>query len=471
MKYYLKILFFGTIIGLISFGCKHSENSDTTSYFGGQIVNPKSSKVYFLKNEKYLDSSLLNKDNIFSFSFKNLDPGLYTFSHGNEYQYVFFEKSDSIIIRLNTWDFDESLVFSGKGAERNNFLMNLFLKNEKEDKLFEPFFNLNPKAFEAKIDSVYKQKITLFKQFKANTTETSAYYKKLVNVAISYPLYRKKENYQFYDKQKLKSNNNPKPDSTFYAYRDKINLNDNSLIYFYPYRNYIFSFFHHNAYKKKASHPESNIALNIMEDIAKSIKGEELKNFYLYMVVSNSYFRYNITYALTDSQRKKALDIFFKNCTNKEMLAEIKQLDFDYNNIKKNAKLFDFKVINTDGVALDASSIYKGKKTVLYFWSKKLINANNLSKRILYLQKQYPRLNFVGINIDDSKGTWLKSAIFKNLVSKNQFQLTQKCVMRNFITAKTPRIILLNNNAIVKNGFTVLWAEDFNKELDLLQKN
>jgi hypothetical protein len=43
--------------------------------------------------------------------------------------------------------------------------------------------------------------------------------------------------------------------------------------------------------------------------------------------------------------------------------------------------------------------------------------------------------------------------------------------MRNFVTAKTPRIILLNNNAIVKNGFTVFWAENFSEELDSLEKN
>ena len=153
------------------------------------------------------------------------------------------------------------------------------------------------------------------------------------------------------------------------------------------------------------------------------------------------------------------------------MLKEIKQLAFDFMNIKKDTKLFNFKVINTEGEKLDAASIFKNKKTVLYFWSKKLINANNLSRRVLYLQKKHLTLNFVGINIDDSKSTWLRSSIFNSLPSKNQFQLAQKCVMRNFITAKTPRIILLNNNSIVKNGFTVFWADSFNKELSILEKN
>ena len=38
------------------------------------------------------------------------------------------------MFRLNTLDFDESLVFTGEGAKKNNYLINLFLEHEKEEK-------------------------------------------------------------------------------------------------------------------------------------------------------------------------------------------------------------------------------------------------------------------------------------------------------------------------------------------------
>jgi len=176
-------------------GCNVNHNASNVAYFGGQIVNPKSPKVFFLKDGKYLDSVTLNKHNKFLFKLKNLKAGLYSFNHGGEYQYVFFNANDSIIIRLNTWDFDESLVFSGKGAERNNFLINLFLNNENEDKVFRSFYKLNPLLFSKKTDSALNKKLNLFKQFKTNNKKTSTYYNKLVKVAISYPLFRKKEDY------------------------------------------------------------------------------------------------------------------------------------------------------------------------------------------------------------------------------------------------------------------------------------
>ncbi|MFK5889352.1 MAG: hypothetical protein QM486_01320 [Flavobacteriaceae bacterium] len=470
MKFYIKIALIISTIVLFLISCSDNK-SDSFSYFGGQIVNPKSTKVYFLKNDKILDSTILKKNNNFLFKLKNLEPGLYTFSHGNEYQYIFFEKNDSIIIRLNTWDFDESLVFSGKGAERNNFLMNLFLNSEKEDKLFRTLYRLPSKDFDAKIDSALQVKNTLFKQFKASTKEESIFFNKLAQVAITYPLYRKKENYPLYHKRQLRTNDYPKINKQFYVFRDNISLNDSSLVYFFPYRNYVTSYLYHKAYEEKYKNSNSNVALNFLENIVNSIQQKKLKNIFLYKFIYESYFRYNITYNLSDSQRKRALQIFNDNCDNPEMLKEIKQLAFDYNNIKKGAKLFNFKVINTNGDKLDTAPIFKNKKTVLYFWSKNLINANNLSRRVMYLKKRYPHLNFIGINIDNSKTTWLKSPIFNTLNAKNQFQLAQKCVMRNFVTARTPRIILLNNNAIVKNGFTVFWAENFSAELDNLEKN
>jgi len=437
MKVILNIVFAILLFFTVT-SCKINNDKFDVSYLGGQIVNPKSSKVYFLKNDKILDSALLNKHNKFLFKLKNLNAGLYSFSHGNEYQYVYFNKNDSIIIRLNTWDFDESLVFSGKGAEGNNFLMNLFLNNEKEDKSFSSFYRLSSDLFNRKIDSVLQIKNNLYKQFKANTKEESDYFNKLVEVVINYPLFRK-----------------------------KINLNDSSLVYFYPFRNYISSYLHHKAYEEKAKYPDSNFSINILNYTSKLINEKQLKNVFLYKFISDSF----INYELTVKQRDSALKIFYKNCTNPEMLKEIKQLAFDYSNIKKGTKLFDFKVINTNGEKLNANSIFKNKKTVLYFWSDKFINANNLSKRITYLKNRYSKLNFIGINIDKSKTDWLKSPVFNTLNAKNQFQLTQKCVMRNFITARTPRIILLNNNAIVKNGFTVFWSRSFNKELDKLEKN
>ena len=125
MKNLLSILILTLIISCTT------TNNKSTIYFGGEIINPKSKYVVLLKDNNVIDTLTLNNQNRYIEKFKSLKEGLYTFKHGNEFQYIYLEPGDSILLRLNTWDFDESLVFTGKGSSKNEFLINLFLQNEK----------------------------------------------------------------------------------------------------------------------------------------------------------------------------------------------------------------------------------------------------------------------------------------------------------------------------------------------------
>ena len=124
---------FLTLIVLAS--CNTTKNDDNATYFGGKIINPKSKYVTLFSMEKIIDTLFLDKNNSFLGKLENLNEGLYYFIHGNENQYIYLEPKDSLMLRLNTWDFDESLVFAGKGAERNNILIDCFLEEEKDDKI------------------------------------------------------------------------------------------------------------------------------------------------------------------------------------------------------------------------------------------------------------------------------------------------------------------------------------------------
>jgi len=48
-------------------------------------------------------------------------------------KHYLLEEGDSLWVRINAAAFDESIVYSGSGASKNNFLMELFLKQEKEN--------------------------------------------------------------------------------------------------------------------------------------------------------------------------------------------------------------------------------------------------------------------------------------------------------------------------------------------------
>jgi hypothetical protein len=120
-----------------------SDKIINATYFGGKIINPKSNLVVLKTMEKVVDTFFLDSKNKFIGKIEKANEGLYYFSHGDENQYVYIEPNDSLMLRLNTWDFDESLVFVGKGAERNNILIDCFLENENDNKLFYNFNKLD----------------------------------------------------------------------------------------------------------------------------------------------------------------------------------------------------------------------------------------------------------------------------------------------------------------------------------------
>ena len=136
------------------------------AYFGGEIENPKNNFVVFMKNDKVIDTFYLDKDNRFFHKFDSLTPGLYSFKDNAEYQYVFFDKNDSIMVRLNSNDFDNTLMFCGRGDEKNNFMMELFLKDmELKNNMFD-IYEKDEKTFTKYIDSSYQNTSKLYNKRK-----------------------------------------------------------------------------------------------------------------------------------------------------------------------------------------------------------------------------------------------------------------------------------------------------------------
>jgi len=59
------------------------------------------------------------------------------------------------MVHINSKEFDESIVFCGRGDEKNNFLMDLYLRNEKEKSNIFEVFDYDIPKFNKNIDSLY----------------------------------------------------------------------------------------------------------------------------------------------------------------------------------------------------------------------------------------------------------------------------------------------------------------------------
>ena len=139
----VKNFFIFFLIFIFLTGCEKHEET-THSYLGGEIINPKDTKLTVFKSNSIIDTIRLDSENRFLSKIQSTESGFYGFSHGNEYQLILVEPNDSITIRVNTLDFDESLSFSGVGSKKNNYLISLFTKYENSKKNSSNLYKLNP---------------------------------------------------------------------------------------------------------------------------------------------------------------------------------------------------------------------------------------------------------------------------------------------------------------------------------------
>ena len=142
-----KLLLIFSLLLLISSCKEENENTPVYTWIGGEIVNPIEDYVIILKGEQVIDSIKLNESNFFLYQAENIEAGLYSFRH-KEFQVFYLEPKDSLMLRVNTLDFDESLSYTGSGSEENNFLMEMFLHNETEIELMPKLYKLSPSNFE-----------------------------------------------------------------------------------------------------------------------------------------------------------------------------------------------------------------------------------------------------------------------------------------------------------------------------------
>jgi hypothetical protein len=435
----------------------NKENSNT--FFGGKIINPKTKFVVLYSNDKVIDTLLLNDQNKFLGTYDNLNEGLYYFQHSNENQYVYLEPKDSLMLRLNTWDFDESLVFAGKGAERNNILIDIFLEAENERKVFYQLNKLQSKAYKSKIDSIVEFKLHTYNDYiKKHPKETESYFK-ILKTALIYPIYSRVERYPINHVYISRKDSFPKIETSFYEYRNNLNYNSNSLMYYTPYARYMTNYLYnvtyamgHQPMKEEFS---SDFTLDLLKTIDRNISSKNSKNALLKRTVLDHFYRKS-----SCNLNQKAFDVFFTLSSNKRDKVLVKNLVADNRVVRKGDEIKGFKISDFTNQPINIEDFTINKNSVLLFWDKKYISKSFIGSRIPFLQKKYPLLNFAVIEIDGDNTNRIK-----NIDIKNQYFINSKTLKNNFLTSKMHRTILVNKNGIVENGYAAISSGNIYKQL------
>jgi hypothetical protein len=442
----------------------NSAKQNPNTFFGGKIINPKTKFVVLYANDKVIDTLLLNDQNKFLGTYDVLSEGLYYFKHGNENQSIYLEPKDSLMLRLNTWDFDESLVFAGKGAERNNILIDIFLETENERKKFYQLNKLEPKAYKTKIDAIVKMKLHTYTDYiEKHPKETESYFK-ILKTALIYPIYSRVESYPINHVYISRKDNFPKIGTSFYEYRSSLDYNSSSLMYYTPYARYMTNYLYNVTYslghKPMREEFSSDFTLDLLNTINNKIYSKNSRNALLKRTVLDHFYRKSSCHL-----NQKAFDIFFTLSSNQEDKALVRNLVKDNKVVHKGDEMKGFKISDFTNQPITIKDFTINKNSVLLFWDKKYISKSFIGARISFLQKKYPLLNFAVIEIDGNNRSRIKE-----IDIKNQYYINSKTLKNNFLTSKMHRTILVNKNGIVENGYAAISSGNIYRQLKELSE-
>jgi hypothetical protein len=461
IKYFLplSIVLFSTLTS-----CKRVFKEDNyMAYFGGEVLNPQEKYVLFLKDDEVIDTIYLDKNNRFMHKFDSLSPGLYTFKHNPEYQYVYFDKNDSLMVRVNTFDFDNSVVFCGRGDEKNNFLMELYLKNEADRSLMYDNFDKDVQHFIKNIDSSFAIRKSFYLKRKSEIGWDENF-DVVAKASLDFHHITKKEIYPYAHQFRTGENIRTSLPKDYYNHRKDVDFNNAVLTNYSPYIKYVSVMLNNVALQSNKedlneNSLENNITkLNITDTL---IKNQKVKNVVLNNVA--------MMYLLEDQNmynNQKFIERYLQLTTDKKNKEEITEIYNSVQNLKVGNRLPKIDLIDISKKPVEISSLIN-KPAVLFFWNSHAESHFAASHRkIIDLQTKFPNYEFIAVNVNDTNINWenaLKKYDFEGI--KELHAVDFETIRKQWVITKIHRIIILNADATIKNGFANLFDVNFEESL------
>ena len=422
----MRILLFISLLILSS--CK---NDNKQTFFNGKILNKSSEKIILSVDENPLYNSLISESGNFSITIDSLESGLYNFFLQPEFQYVILEEGDSIYIRLNSLDFDESLVFMGKGSAKNNFLIDVFLKNEEHNDILNSYYNASFDDFLIKVDSLFNNQKELFKEFKQNN-RLSYLSENLILDAIKYPLLEKIQSY-------LVSNNLDLNRLEIDYSKYEIDFNNNSISSYKPYIDFIYLY----SFNLTKSISDRNFQVERLKILDSLVQSDDIKS---------KLFRFLAFEILLNEKSLKEKRIFFEEFKN---ISDYSSINNEVEILLKNqlqlspGKSFpSIKGYGLNGIIKDISTI--SDKKIIFFWSyDQNAHFNSIYQKINSLENKYLSYKLISLNINDDFDKWKSNyKTTKNVteLQTNDFEyMSKKLILDNL-----NKVFIVDENNIIQ---------------------
>ncbi len=387
-------------------------NTDKTPEYAlvsGKIMNPLSDEVSITNNkgEKVLVAKLA-EDGTFKDTIHKAD-GFYDFKAGNEVTRMYLKNGYDVNITLDTKEFDETVTYTGKGEEANNYQAQMYLLNEKNTGNPQELYVLEEADFLSKSEAGFKALNELADAIKDKSFAKIA--KENLTLSRAFQLLQYEPYHQF-----LTKNNDFKVSADFPDPYENLDLTDEELYK----NNRVFVMIVHRKFideimKETGTDRDAYIKASLEK--LKTMPGGVIRDG-----LASDLFSYKEIYNKENADMvKEALALIQNEETKQELITEVATMS----KVAKGNKSPEFVNYENYKGGTTSLSDLKGKYVYIDVWATWCGPCKAEIPHLIKLEKQYhgKNITFVSISVDrkKDKDKWRAMIAEKNMVGVQLF--------------------------------------------------
>jgi hypothetical protein len=163
---------------------------------------------------------------------------------------------------------------------------------------------------------------------------------------------------------------------------------------------------------------------------------------------------------------QKFIERYLQLTTDSKNKKEISEIYNSVQNLKVGNRLPSIELVDSENQSIDINTIIN-KPTILLFWTSHAESHFIAShKKISDLKVKYPEYDFIAVNVNDNAINWqnsLKKYDFEGI--RELHAVDFESVRKQWVITKIHRIIILNADGTIKNGFANLFDVNFEQNL------
>jgi len=411
---------------VLAFAFACSQPAEKTSIsFGGTLENLEAGAVEFVfyrdytNNHREIITIEPDAEGNFKVDFEMPGAASGNLRHGRTSILLFLEPGDELEFTADATNWLETINFSGKGAEANNFCV--LYQREVLPGVGNSFFsnaaaNLLPEAFAAAIDSVASLKLNLLAGFPEKESLNPAF-KAWFETEVQYDRYSRLLSYPAMHQRFNSLKTLPELPENYYAFLEVPDLFDSSRLNSETYVNFLQAYLGYCADDHKARFTDDNSPNEINYVLAgELIPGES--GYYVQAISINREFNYG------DLDKARALyDKFMETAESEDLKARVTNTWNGIQALMPGNPAPDFTMTDMDGNEVSLSD-FRGKVVYLKFWAswcgpcmRQVPPAAELKRRLADQED----LVFLYVSIDTDLDAW-RNTVKRNHISGIHFQ-------------------------------------------------